>query len=40
MPSWELLMNFYQFVHQTASDKGEWLDALTVAFRMLKKGTE
>ncbi|TMW41943.1 hypothetical protein DOY81_012976 [Sarcophaga bullata] len=37
MLSWELLMNFYQFVNQTASDEGEWLDALAVAFNMLEE---
>ncbi|XP_023307645.2 X-ray repair cross-complementing protein 5 [Lucilia cuprina] len=40
IPSWQLLMNFYQFVNETATDKGEWLDALVVAFSMLKAGSE
>lgn len=39
MPSWQLLMNFYQFVNETAANKGEWLDALVVAFSMLKSGS-
>lgn len=40
IPSWQLLMNFYQFVNETAADKGEWLDAVEVAFSMLKSGSE
>ncbi|XP_065357066.1 X-ray repair cross-complementing protein 5 [Calliphora vicina] len=40
MPCWQLLMNFYQFVNETAADKGEWLDAIVVAFSMLKAGSE
>ncbi|XP_061402360.1 X-ray repair cross-complementing protein 5-like [Musca vetustissima] len=40
MPSWQLLMNFYQFVNETPSECGEWLDALVVAYGMLKKGKE
>lgn len=38
IPSWKLLMNFYQFVNETPAAKGEWLDALVVAFGMLQKG--
>ncbi|XP_013115123.2 X-ray repair cross-complementing protein 5 [Stomoxys calcitrans] len=40
MPSWQLLMNFYQFVNEPSSDEGEWLDALVVAYGMLRKGME
>ncbi|XP_075149917.1 X-ray repair cross-complementing protein 5 Ku80 [Haematobia irritans] len=40
IPSWQLLMNFYQFVNETPSENGEWLDALVVAFGMLRKGMD
>ncbi|KAL9924328.1 X-ray repair cross-complementing protein 5 Ku80 [Glossina fuscipes fuscipes] len=38
--SWRLLMNFYQFVNETAGNEGKWLDAVVVAFNMLKSASE
>ncbi|XP_073823715.1 X-ray repair cross-complementing protein 5 Ku80 [Musca autumnalis] len=40
IPTWRLLMNFYQFVNETPAENGEWLDALVVANALLKKGQE